>query len=126
LKYHEIKNGRTKKMILKFKTKHEGKSLPSHIWERIYEETGPPPWGVPMLMAMAVGMPGTFVIEGLIGSDGIRKLTIEQIARFPMDLQDIILNLKSGVESSEAIQMSFGEVDENGKTTIHDRITWDD
>jgi len=110
---------------VRFKRKHGDRSLPSRVWERVYEEIGPPPFGVPLMLVGGMEGRGTYILEDVKLRYDLEKLPPEILASFPADLQEIILEVKSGVPCKSTFQMSFGDKDANGNMKIHHRIQFE-
>ena len=122
MKYYVIKNKKTIKLLRKHRIKNGHTPTPKNIWERIYNEIGIPKIGVPMSILAncdAEGATGhTYVVEGVNGAKQFRRLAVEDIAKLPIDLQDIIFEVRSSTEELNGISYSAGMVDGNGTVRI--------
>lgn len=114
---HTIKNPKTIKAMVKFRMKKGHKPLPTKIWEKIYLELGSVKLGIGYAVIGNCDKSKVFLIEGAGTAENIVNLSIDIIATFPKDLQDVIFEARKTGEYNKtssvrdlAINMETGEI----------------
>jgi len=95
--------------------------MPTKIWERIYQELGLPESGTPWVVMGNCTEGYTYVVEGLKGAQEVRHMAVEDIAKLPGALQEIIFEVRSGATINEQTSIRSGFMLPDGKIFLtHD------
>jgi len=96
MKHFEIKDKKTIKLMKRHRMKKGHVPMSTMIWQRIYQELGMPASGTPWVVMGNCTEGYTYVVEGLSGPSDVLHMAVEDIAKLPGALQEIIFEIRDG------------------------------